>query len=168
MQSPWQRWRRRIWGSVTGPLDKVSARQWFWAGFALLVVVTTLLIQNPVWQTAGENLYREGDIAREAIIAPADIYFTDESSTERERETARAAISPIFLFDARRPDEAVQNFRSAWDRMQRTAETAGNRANSNTNRVGEWPGPGGAEVGRVLTERRFTANEVDAITRHAP
>ncbi len=165
MQSPWQRWRRKIWGSVKGPLDKVSARQWFWGGFALLVIVTTLMIQNPAWQTAGENLYREGDIAREAVIAPADIYFTDESATERDRETARAAIRPIFSFDARRQDEAVQNFRSAWDRMQRSAEPASNRANSNSNREAVWPGQNGAEIGRVLTERRFTSNEVDSITR---
>ena len=165
MQSPWQRWRRKIWGSVKGPLDKVSARQWFWGGFALFVIVTTLMIQNPVWQTAGENLHREGDIAREAIIAPADIYFTDESATERDRETARAAIRPIFSFDSRRPDEAVQNFRSAWERMQRSAEPAGNRANSNSNRVAVWPGQNGADIGRVLTERKFTSNEVDSITR---
>lgn len=165
MQSPWQRWRRKIWGSLKGPLDKVSSHQWFWGGFVLLVIVTTLLIQNPVWQTAGENLYREGDIAREAIIAPADIYFIDETATERDRETARAAIRPIFSYDARRSDEAVQNFRSAWDRMQRTAEAASNRSNSNANREGVWPGAGGAEVGRVLTDRRFTANEVDAVVR---
>ena len=165
MQSPGQRWRRRIWGSIKGPLDKVSLRQWFWGGFVLLVIVTTLLIQNPVWQTAGENLYREGDIAREAIISPADIYFIDESATERDRETARAAITPIFSFDSRRSDEAVQNFRSAWDRMQRTAEPAANRSNSNANREAVWPGPGGAEIGKILTERRFTANEVDALIR---
>jgi cyclic-di-AMP phosphodiesterase PgpH len=165
MQSPYQRWRRKIWGTVKGPLDRVSTAQWFWIGFAFLVIVTTLLIQNPVWRTAGENFYQEGDIAREAIIAPADIYFVDEASTERDRETARGAIRPIFTYDSRRADEAVQNFRSAWERLQRNVDTSSNRSNSNANKEAVWTGPGGAEVGRVLSGRRFTANETDAIIR---
>lgn len=165
MQSPWQRWRRKIWGAVKGPLDKVSPRQRFWIGFAFLVLVTTSLIQTPIWQAAGENVYREGDIAREPIISPADIYFVDEAATERDRETARAAIRPIFSYEPRRADEAVQNFRSAWDKLQRSSEAASNRANSNSNREAAWAGPGGVEVGRVLADRRFTGNEVDAITR---
>ena len=165
MQSPYQRWRRKIWGTVKGPLDRVSTAQWFWIGFAFLVIVTTLLIQNPVWRTAGENFYREGDIAREAIIAPADIYFVDDAATERDRETARGAIRPIFIYDSRRADEAVQNFRSAWERLQRNVDTSSNRSNSNANKEAVWTGPGGAEVGRVLSGRRFTANETDAIIR---
>ena len=165
MQSPYQRWRRKIWGTVKGPLDRVSTAQWFWIGFAFLVIVTTLLIQNPVWRTAGENFYREGDIAREAIIAPADIYFVDEAATERDRETARGAIRPIFIYDSRRADEAVQNFRSAWERLQRNVDTSSNRSNSNSNKEAVWTGPGGAEVGRGLSGRRFTANETDAIIR---
>ena len=165
LQSPGQRWRRRIWGAVKGPLDRVTPARWFWIGFAFLVLVTTLLIQNPIWQTAGENVYREGDIAREAIIAPADIYFIDETATERERETVRASVRPIFLYDPRRPDEAVQNFRSAWDKMTRAEANSNSRSNSNAQREPVWSGPGGAEVGKVLSERRFTANEVDAIIR---
>ena len=152
MQSPFQRWRRKIWGSIKGPLEKVSPGQRFAIGFALLVIFTTLLIQTPVWQTAGENVYREGDIAREDIISPADIHYVDEAATERERETAKAAIRPIFSFDSRRSDEAVQNFRSAWDKLQRSADSTGDRANVNadSNSAAAWAGPGGAEVGKVL------------------
>lgn len=165
MQSPLQRWRRKIWGAIKGPLGSISPRQRFWLGFAFLAIATTLFIQNPIWQTAGENVYNEGDIARESIIAPADIYFVDEPATERERETARAAERPSFSYEARRADEAVQNFRSAWDRLIRTSEPAANRSNSNSERPIDWTGPGGAEVGRALTVRRFSNNEVEGVTR---
>lgn len=166
MQSPFLRWRRKIWGAIKGPLEKLSPAQRFGIGFALLCLITTFLIQNPIWQSAGENLYKEGDIAREAIIAPADINFTDNAATERDRETARAAVLPTFIFDSRRADEAVQNFRSAWDRLQKPSESASNRANSNGLKDAGWTGPGGAEVGKILSGRRFTSNEIDAVIRN--
>jgi cyclic-di-AMP phosphodiesterase PgpH len=165
MQSPLQKWRRKIWGKVQGPLGSITANQRFWIGFGFIVLITTLLIQNPVWQSAGENFYREGDIAREAIISPADIYFVDESATERERETARAAIPPTFFQDSRRADEAVQNFRSAWDKLNRNSDAPSNRANSNVQRSAEWTGQGGPELGQIFSARRFTGNEIDAVTR---
>lgn len=160
-----QRWRRKIWNAIKGPLGGFSSKHQFWVGFAFLSLVTTLFIHNPVWQSAGENFYNEGDIAREAIIAPADIYFEDEAATERERETNRAATRPSFSYESRRADEAVQNFRTAWDRLIRSAEPAANRSNSNAVPAVDWTGPGGAEVGRTLTSRRFTNNEIEAITR---
>jgi cyclic-di-AMP phosphodiesterase PgpH len=165
MQTPLQRWGRKIWGKVKGPLGGITATQRFWIGFGFLVLVTTLLIQNPVWQSAGENFYREGDIAREAIISPADIYFVDEPASERERETARAAIPPTFFQDSRRADEAVQNFRSAWDKLHRNPEPSMNRTNSNGQRSAEWTGPGGPQLGQIFSARRFTGNEIDAVTR---
>ena len=165
LQSPLQRWRRKVWSAIKGPLSGFSPKQHFWIGFAFLSIVTTLFIQNPIWQSAGENFYSEGDIAREAIIAPADIYFEDQAATERERETNRAATRPSFSYESRRADEAVQNFRSAWDRLIRSADPVANRANTNTTPSVDWTGPGGAEVGRILTSRRFTNNEIDAINR---
>lgn len=165
MQSPFQRWRRKIWGAIKGPLEKVSPNQRFWIGFALLSLLTTLLIQNPIWQSAGENFYKEGDIAREAIISPADIYFIDEQATERDRETARAAIRPIFSFEPKRADEALQNFRSGWEKMQRTAESAANRSNSNSQKDTVWTGAGGEELGKIFSARKFSPNELDAVTR---
>ncbi|MEO5860502.1 MAG: HDIG domain-containing metalloprotein [Pyrinomonadaceae bacterium] len=165
MQSPLQKWRRKIWGVIRGPLTSFSPRQQFWVGFAFLSIVTTLFIQNPIWQSAGENFYNEGDIAREAIITPADIYFVDEIATERERETVRASIRPIFSLESRRGDEAVQNFRSAWDKLNRSQDGSANRGNSNSQKDTAWTGVGGAELGKIFSSRRFTANELDSITR---
>ena len=70
LQSPLQKWRRKIWSVIRGPLAAFSPRQQFWTGFAFLSIVTTLFIQNPIWQSAGENFYNEGDIAREAAGIP--------------------------------------------------------------------------------------------------
>jgi hypothetical protein len=98
LQSPFQKWRRKIWGVVKGPLDRFSPNQRFWIGFALLCLITTLLIQNPIWESAGANFYKEGDIAREAIYASADIYLVDEAKTDQERGAVRANINPIFLY----------------------------------------------------------------------
>jgi putative nucleotidyltransferase with HDIG domain len=165
MQSPLQRWRRTIWGAIKGPLGTISPRQRFWLGFGFLAIVTTLFIQNPIWQTAGENVYNEGDIARESIISPADIDFVDDAATERERTAAQAGERPSFLYESRRAEEAVQNFRTAWDRLVRTAEPPANRSNSNSERPIDWTGPGGPEVGKALTVRRFTNNEIEAVIR---
>ena len=165
LQSPLQKWRRKIWGVIRGPLSAFSPRQQFWIGFAFLAIVTTLFIQNPIWQSAGENFYNEGDIAREAIIAPADIYFVDEAATERDRETARSAIPPNFTLESRRGDEAVQNFRAAWDKLNRSQDGPANKTNSNSQKDAEWHGAGGAQLGKVFTSRRFTSNELDLISR---
>ena len=165
MQSPLQRWRRKIWGAIKGPLGTVSPQQRFWLGFGFLAIVTTLFIQNPIWQTAGENVYNEGDIARESIISPADIYFVDDAATERERAAAQAGERPSFLYESRRAEEAVQNFRTAWDRLVRTGDPPANRSNSNSERPIDWTGPGGPEVGKALTVRRFTNNEIEAVIR---
>ena len=165
LQSPLQKWRRKVWSVIRGPLGAFSPRQQFWIGFAFLSIVTTLFIQNPIWQSAGENFYNEGDIAREAIIAPADIYFVDEAATDRDRETARAAIRPSFSYEPRRGDEAVQNFRSAWEKLNRNQDGAANKTNSNSQKDAEWTGAGGAHLGKIFTSRRFTSNELDSITR---
>src|SRR5687768_15768578 len=117
LTSPTTRWRRRIWGVIAGPFWRLPENQRFWIGFAVLCFVTTLLINNPLWRNSGEYVYKEGDIARESIISPADIYFVDEDETERIRESARETVAPIFAFEPKRADEAVQSFRSAWESM---------------------------------------------------
>ena len=166
LQSPFQKWRRKIWGAVIGPLDRFSPNQRFWIGFALLSLITTLLIQNPIWESAGENFYKEGDIAREAIYSPADIYFVDEEATEKERESARSGIKPIFFYEPKRADEAVQNFRSAWERLQRTPEGSPSKANGNANsNVPIWAGAGGEDLGKVFTARNFSLNELESVSR---
>ncbi len=159
--------RRRIWAAVAAPFLRLSAGQRFWIGFAVLCLLTTLLINNPLWNGGGEYTYKEGDIARESIISPADIYFVDEEETDRIKQTARETVAPIFAFEPKRSDEAVQSFRSAWESMERRTEPAGtaNKANVNSKAEVKWTGLGGAELGKVFTARNFSANELDSVVR---
>jgi putative nucleotidyltransferase with HDIG domain len=152
---------------VFAPFKRLSPDKRFWIGFALLSLLTTLLIHNPWWRSPGDQGYREGDIARESIISPADIFFVDEASTKAERDAARSSVMPIFSYEARRADEAVQNFRSAWETLQRRTDPAtnANRGNANVTSAPVWPGAEGADIARVLSSRRFSANELDSVTR---
>src|SRR5690606_31063679 len=83
----------------------------------------------------------------------------------QQREIMRSSVKPIFTFEPRRGEEAVQNFRAAWERLQRGAEQSGNKANGNVQKEATWTGPGGAEIGRVLLSRRFTSNDIDYVQR---
>lgn len=167
LKSPLTKWREKIWDVLSGPFERLSENQRFWIGFAFICVLTTLLINNPIWRASGEQVYNEGDIARESIISPADIYFVDEEETERIRQTAKETVAPIFALEPKRADEAVQNFRSAWENLQRKIEPTQsvNKANSNGKPDTLWTGAGGGELAKVFSERRFSPNELEAVTR---
>lgn len=122
---PQTRWRKAIWGFVSRPFEALSIGQKFWFGFGFLCLGTTLLINNPIWRASGEISYKEGDIARETIISPADIYFVDEEETTRIRDTAKESIQPIFSSVPKRADEAVQSFRAAWESIEQELGNCG-------------------------------------------
>ncbi|MEO7674135.1 MAG: HDIG domain-containing metalloprotein [Pyrinomonadaceae bacterium] len=167
LSSSTTRVRRRIWNAASAPFKRLSEAQRFWLGFAVLCLVTTLLINNPIWRASSEHTYREGDIARESIISPSDIFFVDEEETERIREAAKQSVAPIFTFEPKRADEAVQSFRSAWESLKRKSDaTPGiNKATSNAKSDDRWTGVGGAELGKVFSARSFSSNELDAVLR---
>src|SRR5262245_42926101 len=99
LKSPMTRWRGRLRNLGLGLLGQFSSRQLFWIGFAFLSITTTFLLFSPVWRSGNELAYKEGDIARESIISPADIHLVDEAETERIRTSARDTIDPIFNFE---------------------------------------------------------------------
>ncbi|MEO8650052.1 MAG: HDIG domain-containing metalloprotein [Acidobacteriota bacterium] len=168
MTSPITRWQRTARDWMLWPLSRLSMGQIFWIGFGALCVFTTLLLHNPIWRSVGDLPYREGDIARESIISPADIYFVDEAETDRIRETAKETVNPIFSYESKRSDEAVQNFRLAWDNIERkNTEQNSNRAVNTNKSSGSVPiGPAaGGELGKVFLLRKFSSNELDAISR---
>lgn len=153
--------------------ESVSEKQKFWLGFALLCLLTTFFINNPFWRTVAEP-YKEGDIARESIISPADIAVADTEETERIKQTARESVQPIFISESKRADEAVQSFRSAWENLARKTDSFNANSSNKTNgnvRGGSgemtnvWMGAGGAEVGKIFAARKFSQNELDAVTR---
>src|SRR3982751_1784599 len=96
---PSTRLRRKIGKQLGKPLSRLSDRQRFWLGFAILSFVTTVLIFNPLLRSASEMPYREGDIAHEGIISPADIQYTDIDETDRLRQMSKETVKPIFTFE---------------------------------------------------------------------
>ncbi len=164
--SPLTKARKALTKQFGRYLEKFTPAQRFWIGFVLLSVVTTALINNPFWRSAAE-LYKEGDIARESIISPADIAVTDTEETERLREAARTTVQPIFRYESNRADQAVRGFLSSWEKLQRHTAGAANantrQANADAKSEAHWTGSGGPEVGKVLASRTFSRNELETV-----
>lgn len=165
LKSPGAAWSEKILRLLARPFALLSNEQKFWAGFATLCLVTTLLIHNPLWSSTSEQAYQEGDIAREDIISPADIYFADPQESERLKTEARDAIKPIFRYESNRAEQAVQGFLSSWEKLQRHGDEAGNSKPANADAKGEihWTGAGGPDVAKTLASRPFSRNELDAL-----
>ncbi|MFZ1699806.1 MAG: HDIG domain-containing metalloprotein [Pyrinomonadaceae bacterium] len=166
LKSPVTEWRDWLFGLVARPFARLTDTQKFWIGFAFICLITTLLIHNPFWSSS-EQAYLEGDIARESIIAPADVYFTNEEESEKLKTEVRDAVRPIFRFESNRPEQAVQGFVSAWEKLQRhgTSDGTSGQKQSNTDTKAEthWTGSGGAEVGKILASRNFSRNELESV-----
>jgi len=160
------RLRKEVFNYASLPLERLSENQKFWLGFALLCLITTFLINNPFLRIANEQ-YKEGDIAHESIISPADISVIDETETETIKQSVRESVRPIFTFEAKRADEAVQSFRAAWENLAKKTGNGNSNAQTEANAKSEaqWTGAGGVELGKILAARRFSPNELDAITR---
>ena len=148
--STFSKTRKTVVNYISRPFENFTDQQTFWLGFAVLCILTTFLINNPFWRSAPGEQYKEGDIARESIISPADITVTDDAETERLREIARDSVQPIFRLDSNRSEEAVQSFRSSWENLRRNSDVSNsnsaNRSNANSAN-GKWKGAGNLDVG---------------------
>lgn len=170
LTSPFAKTRTKIVQFFIRPFQKLSDKQKFWLGFAILALITTFILQNPFRQNVSET-YKEGEILRQSIIAPADISVVNIEETEAIRQAARESIRPIFTFESNRAEESVQNFRSAWERLQKVNANSNSNSNNKTNVKAEgkselqWTGSGGTEVAKDLISRTFTASEIEAIVR---
>jgi hypothetical protein len=166
LKSPTTRLRERVTDPVIGRFRKLTTDQRFWLGFILLSLTTTLLINNPLWHIPGGQHYSPGDVARESIVSPADIYFTDDGESHRLQNEARESVKPIFRFESGKAEQAVQRFLASWETLQRHgSESATNTrpTNSDIKTESHWVGAGGSDVGRVLSSRSFSRNELEAV-----
>ncbi len=164
LKSPVTEWREWLFGLIARPFGVLSPEHQFWIGFAVLCLLTTLLIHNPLWRSAGEQPYQEGDIARESISSPADVYFADPDESERLKNEARKAVKPIFRYESNKAEQAVQGFLSSWEKLQRHGGEANTKqSNSDAKAETHWLGAGGAEVGKTLASRAFSRNELDTV-----
>jgi len=165
MKSPVTIWREKVFAAIAKPFSDLSPDKQFWLGFATFCLVTTVLIHNPFWRAAGEQVYKEGDIARESIIVPADITYTDIAESERLKLEAKNAVKPIFRYESNKSEEAVQRFLSSWEKLQRhgNESVGGKQANSDAKSETHWTGAGGPDIGKTLAARTFSRNELDAV-----
>lgn len=165
LKSPVTEWHEWLFGWIVRPFKAMSDDHQFWLGFTVLCLFTTLLIQNPLWRVSGEQAYQEGDIARESIISPSDVLFTDPEESERLKAEAKNSIKPIFRYESNKAERAVQEFLSSWEKLQRHGGDSTPQKATNIDIKGEvhWSGAGGAEVGKVLAARTFSRNELDAV-----
>src|SRR5262249_35784389 len=71
------------------------------ARLAMVAVLLAAAAVLPTGQGALERLrYREGDIARERVVAPADFRVQkDDVTLRREQEEAALAVPPVFVVD---------------------------------------------------------------------
>ncbi len=92
--------------------DRARGIPWLYYGtrVALVAVLLALAAGLPRGPRVDEKYrYREGDIARERIVAPFDFRVQkDEGVLRREQQSAAAAVLPRFVMDQRVSAEALQ------------------------------------------------------------
>lgn len=164
LKPPVTKWRERVFSAAAWPFRSLSDAHRFWLGFAVLCLLTALLIQNPLWRATPEQTYKEGDIARESVISPADISVTDSDELARLQAEARDAVSPIFRYESNKAEQAVQSFLSSWEKLQRRSGGGNDKpTNSDPKVETRWTGAGGPDVAKALTGRKFSRNETEAV-----
>jgi len=82
---------------------------------AILLAVAALL---PTGRSTVDRLrYREGDIARERVVAPADFRIQkDDVALRREQEEAALAVPPVFVVDLRARTDAKERWAAFQER----------------------------------------------------
>ena len=169
-KSPMNRMRDGALGFLLRPLRRFSPRVRFYIGFAVLTISTTLVLANTFSRTPVED-YKEGEIIRRTVIAPADIPGIDLTETDKRKQAARESIRPVFNFDSARAAADAQSFRAAWEDLQKQAEPA----RGGTDKVEPaWSGAVNTTddeiatrhaIARAVIAHRFDAGELERLTR---
>ena len=139
------------------PFELFEPRTRLIVGFGFLVIVTTLLLFSAYSSGVNED-YKEGDVVRRTVVAPADMTAIDTSQTERRRAAAREATRPIFNFDSTRSENSAQSFRAAWEDLRNRAAAKDFNPKSPS-----WNGEGGAGVALAIVAHKFDQNELDRL-----
>jgi hypothetical protein len=169
-KSPLNRARDAVLGFALRPFKGFSRNTRFFIGFGALVIINTLLLANTFSRMPVED-YKEGEIVRRTVVAPADIPGIDLTETDKRKEAAREAIRPVFNFDPMRAASDAQSFRAAWEDLQQQTEQARGASGK-----GEpaWTGSVTADEDQITTRRaiaraiiahRFDASDLERLTR---
>jgi hypothetical protein len=140
------------------PFEIFQPRTRLIVGFAVLVIVTTLLLLSGYTSGFAED-YKEGDIVMRTVVAPADITTTDILETEKRRAAARESTRPVFNFDSTRGASSAQSFRAAWEDLKHQVESK-----AKDNKQPTWTGEGDAAVARAIIAHGFDATELERLT----
>src|SRR5205823_1661578 len=86
-----------------------------------LVMVVVLLAAAALLPTGQEMLdrlrYREGDIARERVVAPEDFRVQkDDATLRRQQEEAALAVPPVYVVDQRAKTDALERWSAFQER----------------------------------------------------
>ncbi|HYE66105.1 MAG TPA: HDIG domain-containing protein [Pyrinomonadaceae bacterium] len=157
--SPFAAARNTALRYILRPLKWLTPTTRFVLGFALLVVVTTLLLAKTHSRPLAEE-YRIGEVVRRTVVAPADIGGVNITETEERRAAAREAAHPVFIYDPTRAESAVQSFRAAWEDLEQRAKTHGTNKRELT-----WPGVGSEAVARAIIAHNFNVQDLDRLLR---
>ncbi len=140
------------------PFDVFAPRTRLLVGFAFLVAVTTLLLLTGYSSGFSED-YKEGDIVRRTVVAPADVTTIDLIETEKRRAAAREGVRPIFNFDSTRSVSSAESFRAAWEDLKHQVERR-----SSSNKPPVWGGEGGGAVADVIIAHQFDPDRLETLT----
>jgi putative nucleotidyltransferase with HDIG domain len=153
--------RNAMQGFILRPYKFFRPTTRFFIVYGFFVIVTTLLLINAHSRGLVEN-YAEGDVVRRTVIAPADLSVMDWTETEKRRNAIKEAARPVFTFDSTRTESAVQDFRKAWEDLQKqvTAQTGGN-----ARKELKWTGEGDGAIVSALMAHRFETIELERLTR---
>src|SRR5262245_56888236 len=88
------------------------------ARLAMVAVLLAAAAVLPTGQGALERLrYREGEIARERVVAPSDFRVQkDDATLRREQEEAALAVPPVFTIDHRARTDAAERWSAFQER----------------------------------------------------
>ena len=96
--------------------DRVRSVRWGYYAVRVLLVAVLLVVAGALPggpRTPERYRYREGEIARERVIAPYDFRVEkDEIALRREQQSAAAAVPPVYMVDARASSDLLTRFAS--------------------------------------------------------
>jgi len=100
--------------------DRARTVRWGWhaARLGMVAVLLAVAAALPTGQGALDRLrYREGDIARERVVAPTDFRVQkDDVALRREQEEAALAVPPVLVADQRARTDALERWSAFQER----------------------------------------------------
>ncbi len=93
----------------------------------MVIVLLAVAAALPTSHGAGDRLrYREGEIARERIVAPYDFSIhKDDATMRREQEEAALAVLPVFVADAKSQSEVLERWSAFEERALKLVSDPG-------------------------------------------